>query len=124
MHELAICSALVAQVAAIASEQRAVRVVTVVVRVGPLAGVEAGLLERAYPLASAGTVAAGATLVLETQPVVVRCQCCGCESAAAANRLLCGSCGDWRTQVVAGDELLLATVELERAAPRRAAQVY
>jgi len=123
MHELSICSSLVEQVSAIAAEQRAARVITVVVRIGPLSGVEAGLLERAYPLASAGTAVEGATLVLETQPVIVRCQCCGGESAAEPNRLLCGCCGDWRTQVIAGDELLLATVELERAAPPRAARV-
>ncbi|HSN70226.1 MAG TPA: hydrogenase maturation nickel metallochaperone HypA [Steroidobacteraceae bacterium] len=115
MHELAICRELVDQVAAIAAEQHAVRVVTIVVRIGPLSGVEGGLLERAYPLASTGTVAEGATLVLESQPITVRCSACGQESGAAANRLLCGHCGDWRTQVVSGDELLLATVELERA---------
>jgi hydrogenase nickel incorporation protein HypA/HybF len=114
MHELAICRALVEQVEAIAAEQHAVRVVTVVVRVGPLSGVEGSLLERAYPMASAGSIAAGATLLLEPQPVTVRCSACGEESPVAPNRLLCGHCGDWRTQVVSGDELLLATVELER----------
>jgi hydrogenase nickel incorporation protein HypA/HybF len=114
MHELAICRALVDQVEAIAAEQHAARVVTIVVRVGPLSGVEGGLLERAYPMASAGSIAAEATLVLEQQPITVRCSACGHESTAAPNRLLCGHCGDWRTQVVSGDELLLATVELER----------
>jgi hydrogenase nickel incorporation protein HypA/HybF len=29
------------------------------------------------------------------------------------NRLLCGACGDWHTQVIGGDELLLESVELE-----------
>ena len=33
---------------------------------------------------------------------------------ATANRLVCGSCGDYRTQLVSGDELLLASLELER----------
>jgi hydrogenase nickel incorporation protein HypA/HybF len=28
------------------------------------------------------------------------------------NRLLCGACGDWHTQVISGDELLLESVEL------------
>lgn len=116
MHELAICRALIDQVEGIAVEQQAARVVTIVVRVGPLSGVEAELLQRAYPLASAGTIASDARLVIESQPVTVRCSACGQESTVVPNRLLCGSCGDWRTQVVSGDEMLLATVELERAA--------
>jgi hypothetical protein len=34
------------------------------------------------------------------------------ESIAAPNRLICRSCGDFRTRVVAGDELRLRRIEL------------
>jgi hydrogenase nickel incorporation protein HypA/HybF len=119
MHELAVVTALVDQVGRIAREKCAHRVVSIVVRVGPLCGVEADLLERAYPLATCGTVAQGAVLVLERLPVVVRCQVCGADSEVPHNRLLCGSCGDWRTRVISGDELQLATVELERPVEHR-----
>jgi len=114
MHELAVVRALVDQVDRIAREANAVRVVSVLVRVGPLSGVEADLLERAYPVGTAGTVVQGAVLTLERLPVVVRCQVCGADSRVPHNRLLCSSCGDWRTRVISGDELELATVELER----------
>jgi hydrogenase nickel incorporation protein HypA/HybF len=112
MHELAICQALIAQVDDIARRRQA-RVQQVRVGVGPLSGVEPPLLEGAYPLACAGTRAEGSRLVIEQTAIRVRCRSCGAESAAMPNRLLCASCGEWRTDLVSGDELLLLRVELE-----------
>ncbi len=73
------------------------------------------LLEHAYPLAAAGTVAEHAQLVVETVPVRVRCRTCKAETEAASNRLLCGSCNDWHVDVIAGEEMLLQRVEIETA---------
>ena len=87
---------------------------------GPLSGVEAQLLKHAYPVASAGTVAEGAELVIEDLPVRIKCSQCGEESEARPNKLVCNSCGDWRTKVISGDELLLMSVELERASANQA----
>ena len=113
MHELAVCHALLERIEGIARE-RAARVSRVRLAVGPLSGVEPGLLTRAYPLACAGTFAEGSELDIDESPVRVRCRTCGVESAASANRLLCGECGDWRTELASGDELLLVGVELSR----------
>ena len=113
MHELAICQALIEQVERVARENSARRILSVTVAVGPLSGVEAQLLEHAYPLAAAGTVAEHARLIVQSVPVRVRCRTCQAESAAAANRLLCGSCNDWRVDVVAGEDMLLQRVEIE-----------
>jgi hydrogenase nickel incorporation protein HypA/HybF len=112
MHELSICEALISQVHAIAIE-RSARVRRVSVGVGPLSGVEPQLLESAYPLACAGTCAEGSRLNIERTEVTVRCRSCGTQSAAAPNRLLCAACGDWATDLVSGDELVLLQVELE-----------
>lgn len=114
MHELSVCQALVRQLTEIAQREDAARITKVVVQIGPLSGVEAQLLRQAYPIASAGTVAANAELVLERLPIRVRCETCGAETDASANRLLCGVCGDYHTQMLSGDEMLLAQVELER----------
>jgi hydrogenase nickel incorporation protein HypA/HybF len=113
MHELAICQALMNQVESIAMERNAVNVVTIVVGMGPLSGVEEQLLKHAYPVASAGTIAEGAELIIENLPVRVKCSQCGCESDAVPNKLVCQHCGDWRTTLVSGDEMMLMRVELE-----------
>ena len=112
MHELSVCQALIGQVEKVARENDARRVVAIVIAVGPLSGVEAGLLEHAYPIAAAGTLAEHATLTVETVPVRVKCRKCGAETGAQPNRLVCG---DWQVDVIAGEEMLLKRVEIETA---------
>lgn len=113
MHELSVCLSLLREVERIARENRAQRVTRIVVTVGPLSGVEPGLLQNAYPIAVAGTVAEQAEFVIDVSEVVVRCTQCGAESPAKPNRLLCGECGDYRTNLVSGDEMVLQSLELD-----------
>ncbi len=115
MHELAICQSLMDQVENIASERNAQSVTSIVVAMGPLSGVEAQLLKNAYPIASAGTIAEDAELIIEHLPVRVKCTQCSSESEASPNKLICKQCGDWRTTLVSGDEMMLMSVELEKA---------
>ncbi len=112
MHELSLCQALLDQVERIARDHGATSVDRILLKVGPLSGVEGALLQHAYPLAAAGTVAEGAELVIEPAEIRVRCNDCGAETDAKQNRLLCGACGGFRTRLISGDELLLANVEL------------
>ena len=114
MHELAICQALAARLDAL-ERPRGSFVKAVRVSVGPLCGVDAALLAHAYPIACAGGIAEGSRLDIERTVVKVRCRSCGSQSTVAPNRLVCGSCGDWRTELQGGDELLLLAVEFESA---------
>ena len=117
MHETAISLALIEQVERIAAERDASIVSLIRVSIGPLSGVEPELLRRAFPLAAAGTIAADANLELAITDVVVRCSQCGDESRVPANRLLCSGCGDYRTNVISGDEMILERLELDVSAP-------
>jgi hydrogenase nickel incorporation protein HypA/HybF len=121
MHELAICRAIISQISEIAIARTA-RIRTVRISVGPLAGVEPHFLRAAYPLAALGTAAEGSQLAIETNPLRIRCRGCGKESIALPNRLLCDACGDWRTDLISGDEMLLLSVELET--PRNAEAIH
>lgn len=112
MHEFAVCQDMLTQIESIAAEEQAAAVDIVTVRIGPLSGIEAHLLKQAFPLAAAGTVAEKAELIVEELPIKVKCQLCGAETQAKANRLICGECGDYHTQLLSGDEMLLASVEL------------
>ncbi len=69
MHELSVCQGLLDQVARIAADYDATDVTNIVVRIGPLSGVVPGLLQQAFPLARAGTVAEHAVLTIEELPV-------------------------------------------------------
>jgi len=113
MHELAICQALIGEVANVARAQHATSVSDIFVSVGPLSGVEGPLMQNAFPIAAAGTVANGAKLHLHATPVRVCCEECGEESEVRMNRLICKHCGHWRTRLLSGDELFLQRVILE-----------
>ncbi len=115
MHELSVCQALVQQLESVSATNGGGAVEVVRLRIGPLSGVEAALLRHAFPLAAAGTIAAGAELLIEAAPVVVHCNECGADSAAAPNRMLCGACGGYRVRMISGDEMLLESVELAAA---------
>ena len=128
MHELAVAQALVEQVDAVIDQHRAHhdndasssdawRATAIRVRIGPLAGVVPELLASAFPLAATGSRMEHAELEFVHAPIRVRCRTCGLDTEAAMNRLLCGACGDWHTQVISGDELLLESVELISAPP-------
>lgn len=114
MHELAICQALISQVEDIAREHQVNKVTSILVQIGPLSGAEAPLIKTAYPIAAIGTVAENAKLNIEIMPITVRCNSCHQETIATANRLICGECGDYHTQLISGDEMLLASLELDK----------
>ena len=115
MHELAICQALLDQVEGIARARGAAGVEQITVAVGPLSGVEPQLLFNAFEIARCGACAT-AELLFETAPLTIRCTECGAESECKPNALLCALCGDYRTQVISGDELMLMRVQLTTAA--------
>lgn len=115
MHELAVAQALVDQVDAVIDAERAYAATLIRLRIGPLAGVVPDLLACAFPLVAEGRRMQHARLEFAEAPITVRCRSCGAETYAAMNRLVCGACGDWKTQILSGDELLLESVELETA---------
>ena len=112
MHELSVCLSLLDQVERIAREHGASRVDRILLRIGPLSGIEAALVANAYPLAAAGSIAEHAVLEIEASPVRVQCKDCGVETEVQPNRLLCGACGGYHTRLLSGDEMLLANLEL------------
>ena len=120
VHELSICQALLTEVAKIAATNGARRVERVTVEIGRLSGVEPQLLSRAFEIARLGTCAEHAVLSLAVLEITVRCADCGAASPAQPNRLLCGACGGYRTQVLEGHELRLRAIELDVAEARAA----
>lgn len=112
MHELSLCQDMLEQVITIANKYQADKVERIILRIGPLSGAEPKLLETAFSFISADTVAEQAELVVEIEPVRILCCACGLESEVSANNLICTGCGSYDTQLLSGDSLILARVEL------------
>jgi len=114
MHELSVCQSIIGQVTRIAAEHHARCIDKIYLQIGPLSGVEPELLRSAFSIACAETVAAHAELVIRTIPVTIQCQRCHKTSEVAMNRLVCRHCGNWQTQLISGNELLLERIELQQ----------
>lgn len=116
MHELAVCQDIITQVERLAAEYRAESIYRIILEIGPLSGVEPALLEAAFPIASAGSVASEALLEITSIPVTIRCNICHETSQALPAKLVCEHCGSWQTSLVSGDEMLLKRVEMDAPA--------
>jgi hydrogenase nickel incorporation protein HypA/HybF len=121
VHELSVCQALLTQIEEIARKEQAEAVSSITIELGPLCGVEPSLLRAAFTAMQSPGIAAGADLIIETPAISVDCVACGVRSNTVANRLVCGSCGGYRTRIVAGAELRLLRVAMHVTRPMRAA---
>jgi hydrogenase nickel incorporation protein HypA/HybF len=120
MHELAVCQSLLRQVDEVARDHGSTVVTRVLVTIGPLSGIEAPLLDRAFAIARMNTVAQTAKLEIEKSAVIVWCSACAKASTVPPNRLLCSQCRTWKVSLKSGNELFLKRVDLSDAeAPLR-----
>jgi hydrogenase nickel incorporation protein HypA/HybF len=113
MHELAICQDIISQVEKLAVEHKATAIARIILDIGPLSGVEKDLLEAAFPIACAGSLAENAELQINALPIRIECPQCGEKADASAGNLSCPHCGNWRTNLLSGDEMLLRRVEMD-----------
>lgn len=110
MHEVVICEALLGQLATLAEEHGWTRLQRVRVRLGLLCGVVPDALEFAFSVLSVGTPAAGAELVLESEPGHFGCAECG-ELELASLDFACPQCGGPLQLRRAGRGLYLAGID-------------
>jgi hydrogenase nickel incorporation protein HypA/HybF len=113
VHEYSIVRSLLDRVNAEARARRAHRVRRLWIRVGELAGVDAGLLRAAYDLCRDGTVCADAPI--EIQVVGAQWTCAACDRGVGpTGPRRCGTCGG-PARLTAGDDLRLERIEMEVA---------
>jgi hydrogenase nickel incorporation protein HypA/HybF len=111
MHEHSLVADLLARIEATARAHAASAVYRVTVKVGPLAGVDPGLLATAFRDRRAGTVCADAELVVVGDAIDWRCTACGAP-IPPGSVLVCPSCA-MPARLAGGDALVLERLELE-----------
>ncbi|HXR14397.1 MAG TPA: hydrogenase maturation nickel metallochaperone HypA [Solirubrobacteraceae bacterium] len=109
MHELSLCRSIVAITVGHA-QGRPVAIVRV--RVGHLRQVVPDTLERCFELLAPASGLEGAVLEIIEVPAEVRCRGCGATTVLERFELRCGACGGSDLEVVAGEELLVDSLEL------------
>jgi len=108
MHELAITQSIVDTVLERTGGRR---VITVRLQVGALSGVVADAMRFCFDLVSRATPLEGADLEIDEVAGKGRCRTCGDTFALRDLILLC-PCGSADVRVIAGQELLVRSVEL------------
>lgn len=114
MHELSLAHGIVEQAIEAARHASAERVVSVHLKVGRLAGVEAGALLFCYDLATEGTFLEGSRLEIVDLPLIVWCaHCLEAVELPGVQSFRCPTCGTPCGEIRQGRELEIASLEIE-----------
>jgi len=108
MHELSLCRSIVAISVRHAEGKPVARVH---VRVGHLRQVVPHALARCFELVAPASGLGGAVLEITEVAAEVRCRACGETTVLERFELRCGACGGSDLDVIAGEELLVESLE-------------
>ncbi|CAG35311.1 hydrogenase maturation nickel metallochaperone HypA/HybF [Desulfotalea psychrophila] len=115
MHEMSLVQNLFEQLRDLAKENRAEKIITVTMSIGPLAGVVVDSFQFGFDVLSAEEpLCSGAELKIEIPPVTFTCTDCGFAMESTEKSLdCCQKCGELFLISSGGDDLILKQVVME-----------
>lgn len=115
MHELSIAMSILDAAQREMALRKGAELRKISVRVGELAGVDPEALRFSFDAIKRETAWAGVELELDYIPRTNRCADCGAHFGVKNGEFGCPECGSTETSFVRGDELEIASLELEEA---------
>lgn len=115
MHEISLVQGLFQQLADLAEQNQATKVITVTMQIGPLSGVVIDSFRFGFEvLAAENEMMKDAVLEIETSFVSYRCTKCNSVQETSGERPdKCNTCDEIFLLAEGGDELILQRVEME-----------
>lgn len=113
MHELSIAMSLVELASERARRAGAARVTRLNLRIGALRGIEDESMRQAFEAARIDSPCVDAELRIENVPLKARCRDCGAQYEIEGAEWACPACGSDGELLAGGDELQLASIEVE-----------
>jgi hydrogenase nickel incorporation protein HypA/HybF len=114
VHELSIALSIIEGAEEEVARQGGGRVCAIHLKLGPLSGVVSHALLFSYTIACQGTPLEGSELMIEEVPIRLYCNRCQSEEdPISTQRLHCRRCEGADCHVISGDQLELATMELQ-----------
>ncbi len=114
MHEMGICQSILDASFEAAEAEGATRIKEIRISVGELTEVVDFALQFAFESLSPGTLAEGGKLVVNRIPAKSRCPSCGTEFEHDRFETTCPECGNPFNENIAGRELLIDSVDVEK----------
>ncbi len=113
MHELPITEGLLNLALKHANQAGAKRITQLNLVIGQLASVVDDSIQFYWDIISKDTIAEGAKLEFRRVPAVLHCWNCEAEFSPNGRDYLCPRCGSARVKVVAGDDFLLESIDVD-----------
>ena len=113
MHELAITQSMLDLVLQDAKKVNAQKVTKINLVIGDMSGIVDECVEFYFEFLSRDTIATGATLSFTKVPMQTRCYSCGELFIPKEFDWSCPKCHDSNTEIVAGNELYVESIEVE-----------
>lgn len=117
MHEFSLMTGVLDAVEASAKENKASRVVEIKLVIGDMAEVLEDAMDFAFEALSPGTLAEGAKLTMTKIEPRSRCTVCGTEFEHDRYHFGCPECDSLATELVAGKEMYIESMEIETEPP-------
>ncbi len=113
MHELPITEGLLNLALKHANQAGAKRITQLNLVIGQLASVVDDSIQFYWDIISKDTIAEGAKLEFRRVPAVLHCWNCEAEFSPNGRDYLCPQCGSARVKIVAGDDFLLESIDVD-----------
>ena len=113
MHEVSICESILDILKDEAKKNNASKVTAVRLKIGELSGVVEDALRFAFEVVTKGSIAEGASLIIEEVPLTARCRSCGKEFHIVGYAFSCKHCESPEIEVISGREMQIEDMDLE-----------
>ena len=113
MHEMGITNGILAASFDAARDAGATKITEIRISVGDLTEIQDFALQFAFEALTPGTMAEGATLLVNHIAAVSRCRDCGLEYEHDRFEMLCPACGSFNVEPLTGRELLIDSIETD-----------
>jgi hydrogenase nickel incorporation protein HypA/HybF len=115
MHEMAVTEGILRITLEHAERANAARVSAITIKLGQLSSLVDDSIRFYWDLIAADTIAEKAELRFERIPARVVCLDCAAEFPLQKDSYACPKCGSERFRVVAGEEMVVESIEVEQS---------
>jgi hydrogenase nickel incorporation protein HypA/HybF len=112
MHELGIMTDVLDTALRVAERNGGKRVTKITLKIGLMSGVVASYVQSFFDVISKDTIAAGAEIVIESDPAAFVCRECGAKTTytALGPEYICSSCGSQKLRLISGHSFQIVNV--------------